>query len=101
MAKVDPASMHKGFVFKKHNFRLFTTSTTYPGLGVSRSFASDTSPKSIDREGLAKRRTGQHVCEVRRKNYSGALVREARASEAPWVSKFTHPRKFGNHVTVH
>ena len=22
-------------------------------------------------------------------------------SEAPWVSKFTHKRKFGNHVTVH
>ena len=27
-------------------------------LGVSRSFASDTSPKRIDREGLGKRRTG-------------------------------------------
>ena len=24
-----------------------------------------------------------------------------RASRAPWVSKSTHPRKFGNHVTVH
>ena len=23
------------------------------------------------------------------------------ASGAPWVSKSTHPRKFGNHVTVH
>ena len=34
-------------------------------------------------------------------NYSGALAREARASEAPWVSKSTYPRKFGNHVTVH
>ena len=22
-------------------------------------------------------------------------------SEAPWVSKFTHKRKFGNHVTLH
>ena len=22
-------------------------------------------------------------------------------SGAPWVSKFTHKRKFGNHVTVH
>ena len=31
--------------------------------------------------------------------YSGALAREARASGAPWVSKCTHPRKFGNHVT--
>ena len=27
---------------------------------------------------------------------SGALAREA-----PWVSKSAHPRKFGNHVTVH
>ena len=24
-----------------------------------------------------------------------------RACGAPWVSKSTHPRKFGNHVTVH
>ena len=24
-----------------------------------------------------------------------------RACTAPWVSKSTHPRKFGNHVTVH
>ena len=29
---------------------------------------------------------------------SGSLAREAR-SGAPWVSKTTHPRKFGNHVT--
>ena len=29
---------------------------------------------------------------------SGAL---ARASGARWISKSTHPRKFGNHVTVH
>ena len=29
------------------------------------------------------------------------LWRAKRACEAPWVSKFTHPRKFGNHVTVH
>ena len=29
---------------------------------------------------------------------SGTLVR---ASGVPWVSKSTHPRKFGNHVTVH
>ena len=28
-------------------------------------------------------------------------MREARASGAPWVSKSTNPRKFGNHVTVH
>ena len=33
--------------------------------------------------------------------YSGALARKARASGAPWVSKSTHPKKFGNHVTVH
>ena len=26
-------------------------------------------------------------------------TRETRASGAPWVSKSTHPRKFGNHVT--
>ena len=29
------------------------------------------------------------------------LLRAKRACEAPWVSKSTHPRKFGNHVTVH
>ena len=27
--------------------------------------------------------------------------RAKRACGAPWVSKSTHPRKFGNHVTVH
>ena len=32
---------------------------------------------------------------------SGALAREAHASGAPWVREYTHPRKFGNHVTVH
>ena len=26
---------------------------------------------------------------------------QARASGAPWVTKSTHPRKFGNHVTLH
>ena len=29
------------------------------------------------------------------------LWRAKRAYGAPWVSKSTHPRKFGNHVTVH
>ena len=29
------------------------------------------------------------------------LWREKRACGVPWVSKSTHPRKFGNHVTVH
>ena len=29
------------------------------------------------------------------------LWRVKRACGAPWVSKTTHPRKFGNHVTVH
>ena len=34
--------------------------------------------------------------------YSGApRAREARVDGAPWLSKSTHPRKFGNHVTVH
>ena len=33
--------------------------------------------------------------------YSGAPAREARAGEAPWISKSTHPRKLGNHVTIH
>ena len=28
------------------------------------------------------------------------LWRAKRACGAPWVSKSTHPRKFGNHVTV-
>ena len=27
--------------------------------------------------------------------------RAKRACGAPWVSESTHPRKFGNHVTVH
>ena len=31
-------------------------------------------------------------------HYSGA-PRAKRARGAPWVNKFTHPRKFGNHVT--
>ena len=30
-----------------------------------------------------------------------ALWRAKRACGAPWVSNSTHPRKFGNHVTVH
>ena len=30
-----------------------------------------------------------------------SLAREACASGAPWVRKSTHPRKCGNHVTVH
>ena len=30
----------------------------------------------------------------------GSVVTK-RASGAPWVSESTHPRKFGNHVTVH
>ena len=29
------------------------------------------------------------------------LWRAKRASGAPWVSKSTRPRKFGNHVAVH
>ena len=29
------------------------------------------------------------------------LWRAKRACGAPWVGKSTHPRKFGNHVTVH
>ena len=29
------------------------------------------------------------------------LKRAKRACGAPWVTKSTHPRKFGNHVTVH
>ena len=29
------------------------------------------------------------------------LWRAKRACGAPWVSKSTHPRRFGNHVTVH
>ena len=29
------------------------------------------------------------------------LWQAKRASGAPWVSKSTHPRKFGNHVAVH
>ena len=30
-----------------------------------------------------------------------ALAKSIYYSGAPWVSKSTHPRKFGNHVTVH
>ena len=29
------------------------------------------------------------------------LWRAKRACGTPWVSKYTHPRQFGNHVTVH
>ena len=32
-------------------------------------------------------------------DFSGAP--HARVGGAPWLSKSTHPRKFGNHVTVH
>ena len=32
---------------------------------------------------------------------SGGASCAKRASGAPWVSKSTHPRKIGNHVTVH
>ena len=31
----------------------------------------------------------------------GKLQRSSLSREAPWVSQSTHPRKFGNHVTVH
>ena len=34
-------------------------------------------------------------------NIIAELWRAKRACGAPWVSKSTHPRKFGNHVTVH
>ena len=38
-------------------------------------------------------------------HYSGAIEREESArSGAPWVRKcgnLTHPRKFGNHMTIH
>ena len=33
--------------------------------------------------------------------FNSGAPRAKRASGAPWVSKSTHPRKFGNHVTVH
>ena len=35
------------------------------------------------------------------KDFLAELWRAKRACGAPWVSKSTHPRKFGNHVTVH
>ena len=31
----------------------------------------------------------------------GKLQRSSLSREAPWLSQSTHPRKFGNHVTVH
>ena len=34
-------------------------------------------------------------------HFIALLWRAKRACGAPWVSKSTHPRKFGNHVTVH
>ena len=34
-------------------------------------------------------------------NFMAELWRAKRASGSPWVSKPTHLRKFGNHVTVH
>ena len=38
---------------------------------------------------------------VYRVGCSSGAPRAKRASGAPWVSKSTHPRKFGNHVIVH
>ena len=35
------------------------------------------------------------------KCFIAELWRAKHACRAPWVSKSTHPRKFGNHVTVH
>ena len=34
-------------------------------------------------------------------SFLAELWRAKRACGAPWVSKSTHPRKFGYHVTVH
>ena len=34
-------------------------------------------------------------------SFIGKLWRAKRACGAPWLGKSTHPRKFGNHVTVH
>ena len=34
-------------------------------------------------------------------DFVAELWRAKRVCGAPWVSKSTHPRKFGNHVTVH
>ena len=36
-----------------------------------------------------------------RKSFIAEFWRAKRACGAPWVSKSTHRRKFGNHVTVH
>ena len=35
------------------------------------------------------------------KKYQASFVQLLIYSRAPWASKSTHPRKFGNHVTVH
>ena len=43
-------------------------------------------------EAISKRFPGMVLAE---------LWRAKRGCGAPWVSKSTHPRKFGNHVTVH
>ena len=34
-------------------------------------------------------------------SFIGKLWRAKRTCGAPWLGKSTHPRKFGNHVTVH
>ena len=54
-------------------------------------------------------RLNRMICEMsdklRAKKVDKIIVklhaREARASRAPYLSKSTRPRKFGNHVTVH
>ena len=63
-AKVDPTTIH-ACLLAAHNINVileFQKATHACAfcfcLGVSRPFASDTSSKRIDREGLGKRRTG-------------------------------------------
>ena len=48
---------------------------------------------------LAKKRLKTYYSSIMR--IIAELWRAKRACGAPWVSKSTHPRKFGNHVTVH
>ena len=49
---------------------------------------------------LAKKTRVEKLWRQKKSTFTAELWRAKRACGAPWVSKSTHPRKFGNHVTV-
>ena len=67
-----------------------------PSQILARLFCAALNPYANVSNLQCKKRVGrQHT------TFREAFAREARTSGAPWVSKSTHPRKFGYHVTVH